>query len=196
MYIPVDHSQNADDFMYSLAKIDFLCNHTSPHIAACGDFNANLLHNAHSPFGQQLMKFCHDNNLLVADQRLCPDSSFTFYSEVHGSVSWLDHVVTNVNLMGLISNAFISYDYVSSDHFPLNIELTMSIAKAETKKNALHRNSGSTRIRCDKLNEHELTKYETATDVTLRKVNLSHSLLLCDSVHCNDVHHIQQIDSM
>ena len=197
VYMPVDHSQNVDDFMYYLAKIeDFLRNHSSPYIAVCGDFNANLLHNSHSPFGQQLMKFCHDNNLLVADQRLCPASSFTFYSEAHGSVSWLDHVITNVNLMGLISNAFINYDYVTSDHFPLNIELDMSITKAETKQTALHSNSGSARIRWDNLNEHELAKYKTATDVTLGKVKLSHSLLLCDNVHCNDVQHMQQIDSM
>ena len=90
VYLPVDNSRNIDDFLYYTSKVaDFIDGQASPYVAAFGDFNANISPNAKSAFGQHLLQLCQDNNLFIADQRLCPSSTFTFYSEAHGSVSWL-----------------------------------------------------------------------------------------------------------
>ena len=105
MYLPVDNSQNIDDFLFYMTKLrEFIDNHTSPYVAVFGDFNANILPNSNSAFGRHLLQFCSKNNFLVADQCFCPPSCFTFYSDAHQSVSWLYHFVTNINMLPLIKH--------------------------------------------------------------------------------------------
>ena len=139
VYLPVDNTQNFDDFLQYIAKInDFVQNYKSPYIAICGDFNANIQSNSSSRFGRKLQEYCHDENLVIADQLMCPDSSFTFLSEAHHSVSWLDHIVTTNNVLPLIKEISISYNYVSSDHYPIHAVLDMSLATAHPQRDTIN----------------------------------------------------------
>jgi exonuclease III len=199
VYLPVDNSQNTDDFLFYMTKIgEFIDSHTTPYAAVFGDFNTNLLQNSNSVFKRHLLQICLENNLVVADQRLCSSSTFTFYSEAHHSVSWLDHFITNINMLSCVKHISVDYKFVSSGHFPMCVELDLSVARTEIKQaneNGNH-DGRSDHIRWDKLKQSELSMYENATDLALKKVKLPHSLLLCDDIHCTDVQHTQQIDLM
>jgi exonuclease III len=194
VYLPVDSSQNMDNFMFYLSKIgDFIDSHPTPYVAVIGDFNTNLLQNSHSVFRSHLLQYCQENNLLVVDQRLCSNDTFTFFSEAHHSVSWLDHIVTNLNMVSFFSNITVDYGYISSDHFPLCAELNVPVSKIESEQCDSH--SRECNIRWDKLSEHDLSIYKNASDESLKNIKLPLPLLLCDDDQCTDERHLQQINS-
>ena len=86
------------------------------HILAIRDFNANTKGNV-SRFGQELLCYCNNENLIISDSVLAPLDSFTFLSEAHGSVSRLDHIVSTNSLYTITDNIRIGYNYVSSNYF-------------------------------------------------------------------------------
>ena len=94
VYLPCDSVDNTDDFLFYLAKINsFIVNHHSPYACVIGDFNANMKEGCQSHFEEELKKFCVSENFTIADKLLCDNDTFTFFSEAHSSVSWLDHVI-------------------------------------------------------------------------------------------------------
>jgi hypothetical protein len=193
VYLPVDCAQNIDDFLFYLSKIEDFMDNYSPYAAVLGDFNTNLLQNSHSVFRRHLIQHCTDNNLVIADQRYCSQDTFTFFSDAHHSVSWLDHMITNINMLTLISNMYVNYGYVSSDHFPLCAELKVPADKEDAQQDETPKEGNN--VRWDKLSDQDLSIYSNATDHALKKIKLPIHLLLCDDVQCNDEQHLQQISS-
>ena len=57
----------------------------------------------------------------VSDATLCPPNTYTFCSEAHHSVSWLDHCVCNANLHSALRDKCVLYDYITSNHLPILI---------------------------------------------------------------------------
>ena len=97
---------------------------------AMGDFNANVLSDTHR-FGNELINYCDSERLVISDKELAPTNTFTFLSETHSTVSWIDHIVSTVNMHGIISQViviviiinqiyqiWVDNTYISSDHFP------------------------------------------------------------------------------
>ena len=81
-----------------------------------GDFNANVT----ARFGRELNSFCADKAYIMIDAVILSPDSFAFYSAAHGTVSWLDHA-TSVH--SAISNMDVLYDLLTSDHFPLGMNI-------------------------------------------------------------------------
>ena len=98
IYMPFCCESNLPDFMYYLGKINSVVNDCkNPYVFILGDFNANVssdtVGNRHK-FGVELQDFCQNEDPFISDVLLCPVNSYTFYSDAHDSVSWLDHIVT------------------------------------------------------------------------------------------------------
>ena len=73
-------------------------------------------------FGNELITFCSDEGLVLSDVNFLgknndASNTFTFVSEVHHSVSWLDHCISNVEGHNKISSMEILYSCTGSDHF-------------------------------------------------------------------------------
>ena len=108
-------------FMYYLAKIkDITVNAQTPFVYIIGDFNANISRDTN--FGRELKKeFCSVNSLVISDVKLMNSDTITFLSSAHSTTSWLDHCVSTTTGHRIIENVNVSYDYISSDHFPMTI---------------------------------------------------------------------------
>ena len=120
------------DFTHYLYKIHtlFQSNNTVYNMAI-RDFNANLL--KHSIFGYELMKFCNENVYILSDQSKLPRQTFTFHSDAHDSVSWLDHALCSMSMYQIIDQMSVLYQYLTSDHFPLSLclRVTQSVVNVQ-----------------------------------------------------------------
>ena len=125
--MPCDHTDNRDEFLEILSYLNTAVEESdASHTAMIGDFNANIQIGASTLFGKELKRFCREKLMSISDSIFCPSNSFTFYSEAHQGVSWLDHCVCNVNMHAAVKKISILYDYVTSDHMPLLISLDIS----------------------------------------------------------------------
>ena len=68
--------------------------------------------------GLQLLQFCEDNCYTLSDSVYMPDTSFTFDSDAHDTVSWLDHAVSSFSMHEIIFETDVLHNYLTSDHFP------------------------------------------------------------------------------
>ena len=119
VYLPCDNGSNIDEFCFYLSKIDSVLT-CDVQAAAIGDFNSNIT-SSHHRFGLERKSFCASENLTMSDSLLCKGNSYTFFSEAHNSVAWLDHVVSTSSFHSNIDDMWIDNSFVTSDHVPLFI---------------------------------------------------------------------------
>ena len=130
VYLPYNCDDNIDEYKYYIAKIDsIITGYASPYIYVIGDFNAHV--SSDSPpnrhkFGSELQSFCEDENYILSDVEYLKNITgdvFTYVSDAHTTVSWLDHVMTTFNGHSLIKTVSIDYSFVTSDHRPLSVDI-------------------------------------------------------------------------
>lgn len=194
VYFPYDSIDNADDFMFCLAKADsIVCDADSPYVYICGDFNSNVL--VETRFGKELKSFCNNVNLVISDLLLKPEGMYTYLSDAHHSVSWLDHIVTTCNGHELIHNVCVDNSFISSDHFPLSFDI--NIRKLLVDNGTVEHNVRTKyKIKWDELSAAELNEYTRKSDVMFNSVYLNHDLLLCDNPNCDNIVHHKAIEVM
>ena len=135
IYMPTCCDENIDEFMRCLWKIKNIIDEIdTSNVFVLGDFNSNVKvtdGKANHIFGSELVKFCATVNYTLADVKLLRENNYTFYSEAHGSVSWLDHVMCIPDSFSLIKEIDILYSYISSDHHP--VVVTLDVVKLDAK---------------------------------------------------------------
>ena len=137
------------------------------------------------------IKFCEENDYIIGDKRYLPENSFTFYSDTHDSVSWLDHAICSAAMFNTISSIDLLYNYLTSDHFVLSIKLDKVYAKQLC--NLCDEGFNITRIKWNQLSHDTVSKYTARTDLLL-----SESYFRCDAVYCTggencNEHHRQDL---
>ena len=122
VYMPTHSYQNLDEFMSILGAI-LSSIQTSECDAFCvvGDFNADL----NTIFYRELKKFCDTANMVISDVNALPGDSYTFYSDAHGTTSWLDHICVSENIAQHVNSHRILYGGGTSGHFPLCVTLNL-----------------------------------------------------------------------
>ena len=197
VYMPVCTQENREDFAFYLTKLDSIIRgHSTPYVAIFGDFNANITKNgAHGhKFGQDLIQFSQEENLFLSDVDFLPNDSYTFFSDAHGSTSWIDHLICTNCSHNLIEGMQIMYNYVSSDHHPIMALLDINSIHMQTSDEASTK--PRYRIKWDKLQPNDILLYKRRTEEELKKVKLEHQVILCDDPQCTDENHHRAIDSM
>jgi hypothetical protein len=174
--------------MFYLGKIDSIVEgFSSPYVYICGDYNANIGQHANS-FGRELLQFCEDTGLILADKRINPDQDrFTYMSDAHCSCHWIDHIVCTVSAFNTIKAVTVDYSYISSDHLPLCMEMDMGriVLDDQEAKKHVHRR----RVKWDKLSGDDIQKYMSTSDKLLQRIHIDHSLMLCMDSQCSDESH-------
>ncbi len=196
LYMPCSSSENEDDFFHYLTKINsIVCDHPNPYVYAIGDFNAHLGDNSsHHLFGKNLMSFCKKENLIISDRLSLADDSFTFVSDAHGVVSWIDHVVTTLSGHAIVASMNVDYSFHSSDHFPVTMEIGIPCTYTLTSNTDSEKQTQ--KVKWDKVSPEQLDNYRDTTAILFGRLSLNHEVHLCTSPFCKNAAHIKEIDNL
>ena len=102
---------------------DLIKDLTTPYVYIIGDVNAYTMAGKQQKFGKELMNFCHGEELILPDVKKCPNTTYTYVSEAHSTVSWVDHVMCTHSPHAFVDNISVLYDKIKSDHHPLTVTL-------------------------------------------------------------------------
>ncbi|KAJ2938061.1 hypothetical protein O0L34_g19384 [Tuta absoluta] len=117
-----------------------------------GDPNADPT----TSFGEELASFCSEYYYECLDITLLPANTYTFVSDAHGTVSWLDHCITTEFLKKCITDMKVDYSISWTDHRPLYVSLSIdSLTKLATVDNITENRPWAWSPR----NDHEMRKY-------------------------------------
>ncbi len=120
--------------IFNIAELDTTC------AFIVGDLNADVSDD-NSLFAGHLHNFCDDNDLILSSKDILPRDSFTYVSEAHHTVSWLDHCLSTADAHESIHNIEVCYNLATSDHIPICITLdvnSMPILSNQTNNCAKH----------------------------------------------------------
>ena len=159
-----------------------------------GDYNANLKLGTNTLFGDELKRFCNEELLTISDSIFCDPNSFTFYSDAHESVSWLDHCVCNGNLQSNVKDVHVSYDFTTSDHFPMHATFEFHQSRVNTGEE--NENPPVRKIKWQTLSSDDLSSYRDFTETHLNAIQMDPILLSCKDSDCDDSTHHEALDLM
>ena len=191
-YLPCDNGSNIEEYREYLTRIIGLLD-LNPLSFIFGDLNANPLSSTHR-FGKELLKFCNSEKVILSDIVKCSQDTFTFLSEAHGSVAWLDHIISTHTLHSLIKRIWVEYGYVSSDHFPINVELNIPTNRTFSKKQRVTKQD--IKVNWSKVLEADRRNYEAISKQKLSAVELDNNMILCEDQNCSDPGHVRGIDKL
>ena len=199
VYLPYDCCDNAEEFHYYISRLSsIICDFSSPYVYIIGYFNSdiNVLNGqAVKPFGRDFLTFCDDENLAICDKLWLNDTgAYTYVSDAHRTTSWLDHCITTLNGYAIIKKCVILYDFVTSDHKPLTVCLSMKDITFVTCDESLKKSSGS--VKWSELKHEQLDEYRCNTKEALAKVDIDMEVLRCTDVNCINNHHRSKIDEL
>ncbi len=192
-YMPYERHDNIDDFIFYLSQIhSYIDNSGSSYSCIVGDFNANIRDNDNSKFTHEIFDFCSSEGFTLADKLLCDADTFTFYSEAHHTVHWLDHYIISDNFVHVCNDIHVDYTFATSDHFPIFAVFDVDCIHTTYQSGTCNVN----RVPWDSLSDDELHRYQDITLDNLKSVVIDHDLLLCDDANCHNPHHISGIDRL
>ena len=179
-YLPYECDMFYDDYCFNLDKFKCIIESAdTPYVYILGDFNADI--QSQSIFGSELIEFCDMNNMSFIDKSILSPDTFTFISQAHGTISWLDHcITTTAGESSLIANVSVLNDIACSDHLPLCIDINCDINPLYDH-NFFHKPSTSKwhiATDIDKQNYHKCTGKILNTTV------LPTEALLCKDTNC------------
>ena len=190
VYLPYQSYDNQDEYMNKLGKLQAVINELSTtSICILGDFNADISNS--SLFSPQLKNFINESGLIVSDLDKLPISSFTHVSHAWSTTSWIDHCISSADMHDSIANLDIKYEYVSSDHKPLLIEIDI---KHLPKYDFSQTNSIHSKINWNNLSQNNLATYTESSEYFLSRVKIPQNTVLCKSGKCTDKSHLDGIN--
>ncbi|KAJ2937575.1 hypothetical protein O0L34_g12973 [Tuta absoluta] len=121
--MPCHKQENFPEYCDLLGEIHGIIENSScTDCIVLGDYNADPT----SIFGRELSSFCSEYGYEYLDRNLLPNDAYTFVSDAHGTVSWLDHCLVTSTIAKCIKNINIDYSVAWTDHRPLSITLSIS----------------------------------------------------------------------
>ena len=133
----------------------------------------------------------------MSDVLLCPSDSYTFFSEAHHTTSWLDHIITSSAMHSCITDAYIDYKYVSSDHLPLCCKTNIGTLAIPLVNNSdKTENVYGHKIKWDNVDDVLKRKYNLISCELLEKINVPKNVIHCNDPYCKNSEHIQEITDL
>ncbi|XP_075990148.1 uncharacterized protein LOC142985788 [Anticarsia gemmatalis] len=120
VYMPTEAIENLTEFTDCLSEMSAIIDSNNEDSAyMLGDFNAHPT----ALFGKELKLFCCEQNWMCADIDILGSSSdaYSYISDVHGSRSWLDHILVTEAANLSVIDVRIKYNISWSDHFPMEL---------------------------------------------------------------------------
>ena len=126
----------------------------------------------------------------MADDRLITDG-YTYVSEAWGSTSWLDHCICSEDGFAAINNIFINYEYVSSDHLPLFVDInTETLPELESNSDGMC----IPKVNWSALNSEDIDIYQSRCAEYLSDIDFNNSVFMCKNASCTQECHLVYLD--
>ena len=124
VYLPYNSLSNVEAYLKYLGALQILCEaQQSWNLCIVGDFNANK----ESTCGHFFNNFCEEHGYIISDRSISSSNTFTYLSDSHQTISWLDHCISSSSVHKSIKNISVLYDYITSDHRPLSITFCVNL---------------------------------------------------------------------
>ena len=192
VYLPCDNVANVELYLERMGVILSIiqeCDTTS--VLIVGDFNSDILDTCNdSVLGPLLIDFCNENNLLLADKLSLPPDTYTFVSDVWGSVSWLDHAICTQDAKDCIRNIYIDQRFMS-DHLPLVLELNLNVLPCLSPEDRV-----SSKINSGKVPITSIHEYAKTSDCKLKQITFSFDDVNCLDCNCSNKNHIASLEHL
>ncbi|XP_060801616.1 uncharacterized protein LOC132902036 [Amyelois transitella] len=192
VYMPTVSDDNLPEFTERLSEISAVVDECgAEYVYVLGDFNAQ-----HSTvFGKELASFCDEQQWVCADWHFLGISSntYTYVSDIHGTTSWLDHLIVTKVANETISNVKVLYDVFWSDHFPIYIEIKCDFIKTVSE---IGSNCPVNKIIWGNRKPHQIDVYNEICNDRLRNIDFPLELKKCFHNKCHNLMHRILIDNL
>ena len=108
------------------------------------------------------------------------------------TTSWLDHCISTSDGHSIIRNIDVWYSACSADHFPVCVDVDMSIVPEV--ENITNNEANS--VKWDTLSGESINQYKEATDQKLRNVYIPTDALNCTNTSCCDESHRAELNAL
>jgi hypothetical protein len=152
----------------------------------CGDFNYKFDSTREIIIDTYLRVFPS----VSADKYHLGSDNFTFISDCHGTVSWVDHIIVNQALITSLTNFSVLYDCIASDHKPISFDL---IAGASVVEELIIHEEAVDVIDWKAATQANLDSYAACVNSLLCRQKIAFPSLCC-SKNCCDINHRTDID--
>ncbi|XP_077290353.1 uncharacterized protein LOC143914136 [Arctopsyche grandis] len=188
VYMPTAKPENFEDFTTCLGIVNAAIeDHSRSNFIVMGDFNAH----PGSLFWNELLSFCEENHLRIHDYACLPSDTFTYVSDAHGSLRWLDHCITSEGILGSIQDFKVHTDVVWSDHRPLFVIIASNgLNRSRPYHNYRHRDIATWMPR----NPSDIIAYSLEVINSLDRIVCDNNLQNCNLRKCTDTEHRTSIN--
>ena len=104
--------------------------------------------------------------------------------------SWLDHIVTSVDMHNSINGIEVLYSVTDDDHIPVKFNISL----ASMPKITVNNNNHAPKIKWNNIHEDKILEYHNFTSSKFDNVNISVDTLCCRNAKCNDISHREELD--
>ena len=189
LYLPYQCAENEPEYLEKLGELGSILegiNHTSYIVV--GDWNANLGQTGQAIFAKHMTEFCDEHSLIISSTALLPLDSFTYVSDSWGTISWLDHAVSSLDMHNTIASVEIGYGISQDDHMPVTMEFNVSSLPSLELSN----NFESKNVDWSNVTNDDIALYKDATDYYLDELNIA-SGVRCTNTSCDVSTHVHDI---
>lgn len=155
-----------------------------------GDFNAH----PNELFYNEMLDFCIEQDWLCIDVNMCPTTTFTYHSDIHGCDRWLDHCIVTESARDTIVKVHVQYDVFWSDHYPLIVRCNLN--KLKPKVNDLKANRHVNKVIWGDRHTQQINQYHNLCCSKLRLMHFPEELATCCDGFCNKKEHNSVLDIM
>ena len=194
VYMPYQCEQNRELYTQCLGALKSLIDELpSTSFMIVGDWNANLKTGGNSLFGRLMVDFCNENNLIISDKMLLPELSYTYISESSDSTTWIDHIVSSIDIQNAISNIKIAYDVTDADHIPMTMHVNLELTPVLSNNTI---DICDNKTKWDSFTNNDIINYCSHTDNTLSNIRLHAETFVCTDLKCKNENHTNNIEGL
>ena len=193
VYLPYEKNDHYDEYMECIGKMESFMNECNSSVLyVLGDFNTDVMKN--TVYSSHLICFIERTKCIMSDHFFLEDA-YTYVSDAWGTTSWLDHCIATEDAHHAINDIAVLYDYVTSDHKPISVELNMSRVPECSDDN---RDNIDTKIHWNNIDSDKIEMYRLNTGKLFDEMydSLKRKGISCCDPNCKDAYHISDIDCL
>ena len=133
---------------------------------------------------------------MIMYQGKLPGQTFTFHSDAHDTVSWLDHALCSMSMYQIIDHLSVLYQYLTSDDLPLSLYLNVPYtAVPKQTSDDVQMSTVLQKVDWGQLPVETVSNYMHRTDVLLKDLVLADDVITCSGGHSTNQGHVDMLSN-